>query len=371
MMKRWGILASVFLFIFSPVWAQKKPAKLGGNLVRTVERVTKRQLLKQVPARLQKVYRYDIHSLIDDNRLSLKAYPSLALYNDALLSRALDRFVEQEKIFSQHLSDISAGIGSRVYDSVPYAAFLPKDVDILFLGEVHSVPRVQREIGTIVKSLRKIYPDRNIYLAAESVPAVYGADFSKEDLISSPAELERRVEVVAELAGLEVPEVLDSFSVIYQAFEENIPVLGLEKEEALLYFATPEGRDYPTEKQYEQIVTSLVGMKFRNLNFAKGINMLRAADPDALVVVYGGMDHFAYHQPSAVPSFVKGKSFVVQVSVPSALAGANPLFLHFSESEDIRRGFNRSPDAKLAEFWKKPSPLNQVLGNDLTIIVHE
>lgn len=371
MMKRCALLASVLLFFFSPVWAQKNVAKLERNLAQNVARITKRQLLKRVPAKLQKRYSYDIHSLIDGNRLSLKAYPALALHNDALLSRALDQFVEQERIFSEHSADIAANIASRVYDRVPYALLLPKEVDVLYLGEIHSIPRVQQEIGTIVKSLRAVYPGRNIYLAAESVPAAFGRPFSKEDLIFSPQELERRVELVAELAGLEVPEVLDSFSVIYQAFEENIPVLGLEKEEDLLHFATPEGRDFPTEKQYEQVVTSLVGMKWRNLNFAKGINMLRAADPAALVVVYGGMDHFAYHQPSAVPALVNGKPFVVQVAVPSALPGANPLFMHFSESNDIRRGFNRSPDAKLAEFWKKPTSLNQILGNDLTIIVHE
>ncbi len=370
MMKRWGCAAAALLCVFSLSWAQKNPVKAGRELSGAVERVTKRQLLNQVPKRMQNLYGYSVRELINTNRLPLKGYSSLAVYNDVLVSRALDGFVHRAALFEKHAAALSSQIDSRVYDEVPYAEFLPQDVDVLYLGEIHGVTFVQQEIKTIVKSLRRLYPGRNIYLAAESVPVASGT-FAMEDLIYTPQDLERRLRGFEQAAELEEPEVLASFAVIQAALEENIPVLGLENEDLLLDLAAPEGRLYPTAQQYERMVTSLAGMEMRNRQFAKGIKMLRAADPSALVVVYGGIDHFAYHQPSSVPAKVKGKSFVVQVSVPAALPGANPLFVHFKEHDEIRRAFNESPNKKLAEFWKKPSSFKKLLGNDLTVIVHE
>lgn len=262
-------------------------------------------------------------------------------------------------------------IESRVYNRVPYSELLPEDAEVLYIGEVHGVPRVQQEIVTLVKSLREAYPGRKIYLAAEGVPAAFDLDFSTDDLIHTREALLERLRKAADLADVEITEMAASSSVVMAAVEAGIPVLGLESEGALCRLATPKGREMPTEEEYEQVATSLAGMEFRNRGFAEGIKVLRKADPDALVVVYGGIDHLAYHQLFSVPALVGGKSFVVQVTVPAALAESNPLFRYFKEPEDIRSAFKASPDAKLTEYWKEPSSFNQLLGNDLTVIVHE
>ena len=68
---------------------------------------------------------------------------------------------------------------------------------------------------------------------------------------------------------------------------------------------------------------------------------------------------------------VGGKSFVVQIAVPAALSGNNPLFRFLREEPAVRDAFRASPDAKLVEWWGEPTRYNRLLGNDLTIIVHE
>lgn len=368
-MKRFSVAVFILLFSFSFGWAQKNPLRIlrsTGNKLR----ITDQRLLKKIstPTGLYEPY---LKGLVARNRLSFTHYPQLARHNDILLQKHIDLFAQQSRSFADNSRQIAANLGSQVYTRVPYEDFLPKEVDVLYIGEIHSVPRVQQEIGELIKSLRAVYPERQIYLAAESIPAAFDLDFSFEDLISTEEALMERLQETAELAGLEVPEMLASFQVIQTALKANIPVLGLESEGALCQLATPKGAEEPTDEQYEQVVTSLAGMEFRNQGFAQGINMLREVDPDALIVVYGGIDHMAYHQLSALPSMVKGRSFVVQVSVPSALPGANPLFCNFREAKDIRRAFHKTPQAKLVEFWKEPTSFNQILGNDLTIIVHE
>lgn len=360
----------VWLLSVSFCCAQKGMIKAGRNLP-AASRAATQSALRQLSPALMGTYGRELRALEAANRFSAKQYPRLAHHNKILLDRAVNLFVEQEKLFSSHAAEIVGNIQSRVYKQVPYTRLLPQHIDVLYIGEIHGVERVQGEIQTLVKSLRSIYPGRKIYLAAESVPAAFDGNFSAEDLLYTAEELTGRLREDADMLGVEEAEELSSFDVIRAALEEEIPVLGLESEAFILQLATPKGRAFPTPKQYEQVVTSLSGMELRNTLFAKGISFLRQFDPEALIVVYGGIDHMAYHQPGALPSRVGGKSFVVQVTVPAALHESNPLFKNFLESPEIRRAFNASPAAKLVESWKEPTLFNQVLGNDLTVIVHE
>lgn len=369
--KLWVSAAIVLLFSFSPCWAQNKLVKSAAKSSASISRAVERSLLKSVPRSVLNKYGRELWALAEGNRLPARLYPEFSRHNDLLLEKALRQFVEQEKAFSANAPEIVGNIQSAVYRRVPYAQFLPKDVDVLYIGEIHQELRVQTEIKNLILSLRDIYSDRKIYLAAESVSAVADKDFSTEDLLFSRKDLSARLRETEELLGLEYLENLPSFDVVRAALDENIPVLGLEDEGVLLWCASPEGCPYPTAKQYERFAVSLSGMQLRNQVFAEKITALRQTDPSALVVVYGGIDHFAYHQPDALSTLVGGKSFVIQVTVPNALPASNPLFKNIRESADIRRRFNASPDAKLVENWGKPSPFNQILGNDLTIIVHE
>lgn len=371
--KLWVSAAIVLLFSFSPCWAQNKLVKSAVKSPASISRAVERSLLKSVPRPVLNKYGRELWALAEGNRLPARLYPKLSRHNDLLLEKALTQFVEQEKAFSANAPEIVGNIQSAVYHRVPYAKFLPKDVDVLYIGEIHQEPRVQAEIKNLVLSLRDIYPDRKIYLAAESVSAAFDGSYAMDDLLLSRTDLSARLRETEELLNLGhlYLEEIASFSVVRAALDAKIPVLGMESDVFLLRLSTPKGRWFPTAEQYEQIICSLVGMQSRNRRFAKAVTMLRKADPSALVVVYGGIDHFAYHQPDALATLVGGKSFVIQVTVPNALPASNPLFKNIRESADIRRRFNASPDAKLVESWGKPTPFNQILGNDLTIIVHE
>lgn len=370
-----SVLLSLF-FALTSVWAQvpKKLPKVPKTArVKTADipQINLPKVFNRLPEPVLRKYGSLLYNSHLADRISARAYPRLARYNDLLAARSLERFTVLEEVFQTHQLALAANIQSAVTETVPYARLLPKEVDVLYIGEVHQEARVQEEIAGLVKSLRAVYPNRTVYLAAESVPCAFGKDFTVEDLIRSREKLQERLAEEAELLGLDEMEVLASAQVVEAALEQKIAVLGLENEEELLEFTKTEEGEYPTEEQYQQVVTSFAGMEFRNKGFARLINGLRAYDPKALVVFYGGIDHAAYHGISSLPEMVGGRSFVVQVTVPGALAQTHPIFKNFREGEEIRAQFHESPSAKLVEWWKEPADFNRVLGNDLTIIVHE
>lgn len=334
-------------------------------------RINLPKIFNELPAPVLRKYGGLLYESHLAERISARAYPLLSKCNDRLAAQSLRKFVSLEESFLTHQQDIAANIQSRVMHHVAYGDFLPQNADVLYIGEVHQEAFVQEEISNLIKSLREVYPRRNIYLAAESVPSAGGVDFSAGDLIFSRETLHKRLAEEAELLGLEEHEVFASAQVIETALSAKIPVLGLENEEVLLEFARTERGEYPTVEQYEQVVTSFAGMEFRNQGFARLINGLRAYDPEALVVFYGGIEHAAYHHVSALPDMVKGRPFVVQVTVPGALHETHPIYKNFREGEEIREEFHKSSAARLVEWWKEPGEYHRILGSDLTIIVHE
>lgn len=372
-MKNFLTVLFAVLFFIPSGWGGKLPKvpRVPSLSKAAVPKINVRKVFGGLPEPVLKNYGGLLERKYLMARIPVKLYPKLSLYNDRLTVRSLRRFEEQSALFDLHQAEIASKIKSVVTDKVSYAYFLPKKTDVLYIGEIHQEALVQAEIVNLVKSLRAVYPGRTIYLAAESVPSLSGETFSKQDIITTREQLQERLRAEAELLGLEEAEVLASAQVVEAALAEGIGVIGLENEEELLEFAWPENNAELTDEMYEDVVTSAAGMEWRNKQFASRIRTLRAYDPEALVVFYGGIDHAAYHNLAALPELVGGASFVVQVTVPSALWGTHPLYRNFRESEYLRGKFHSSPDAKLVETWKEPTEFNKLLGSDLTVIVHE
>lgn len=372
MIKKLFAVPAVLCLFVSASWAQ------AGKALKTLDTAVRRAVVSvpvksartsfSVPSRLYKTYGPDLHNLYFEHTLPAVKYPKLALQNNQLIGQGLKRFEYNEAVFSAHASEIAGLIKSEVYPRrVPYAEFLPKKLDVLYIGEIHGQPRVQEEVKALIKSLKTVYPGRRIYLAAERIPSDGDFAVSEEDFIRDDAALAAALDI----QEAELDLLVDSVDVLQTALREGIPVLGLENFGLLLQLSTPKGKEFPTDEEFESFAESPIGMQVRNHSFARRLRALRRFDPEALVVAYGGIDHMAYHNEFSVPSLVKGESFVVQMLVPFALRGTNPLFRHFREPDELRRRFASSPDAKLVESWAEPSSYNQILGNDLTVIVHE
>lgn len=296
------------------------------------------------------------------NTLDYSAYPKTARHNDARILKELHKFTENAVRLAANFPRVTSQIQTQIFSGpIPYGQFLPQDIDVLYIGEIHNETRVQDEIVSLVRQLPGIYPGRNIYLAAEVIPTRVDLPVEK-NLILTLDDLAQRMDIAAPL---------QSIRVVTAALDVQIPLYGLEDEMAILVASTPPKRNWPTDEQFDSYAVSLEGMDLRNRIFARKIRELQFFDPGALIVVYGGIDHMAYHNSSALPSLIKGKSFVVQVTVPSFLGVSNPLFASFSADETLRQKFHASPNNKLVESWKAPTSFNQMLGNDLTVIVHE
>lgn len=294
-------------------------------------------------------------------QLDPNVYPSYGPKNDARILRSIQRFIDDYGTFHIKAPEIAANIASRVIKGrVPYHAYLPQNAQNLYLGEVHNVPGLAAEIENLVRALPEAYPGRKIYLATEFLPAFENIPFSVENAVTDPREIAQLLEGTPRA----------STRVLNAALEAGIPVIGLEPETAILQEIVRETSSYPTPEMYEEFATSFEGMRFRNRAWSKYLRALRAAEPDALIVVYAGFGHVGYSEDFNLSSLLGGRSFVVLFTTPEFLPLNNPLFRYLRETPDIRGQFRSSPDAKLVEKWKKDTGLKKIMGTDMTVILH-
>lgn len=363
-MKKYLVLFVLVVWGAAGAWAQGTKAVRALGRARKVTSLAVGNYNVVLPPAVRQMCRGDVlQQYFSDGKISPVVYPKLSVKNDALTFQAVQQLAEDALQFKNNYARIASDIAGFVYEGeVPYRQFLPEDPGIIYLGEIHEQPRIQREIISLLHQLPQIYPGRTIYLASEFLPT--SALFSvEENIVSSHKLLEERLDIENQTAGGRV---------LHAALEENIRLVGLEDHLALMYASTPRGKRYPTPQQYEDYATSYEGMSYRNRLFAHKIREIQKTDPDALIVVYGGLAHMSYHEPSSVPHLLGGNSFVIQLTVPAALASSNPLFSYMKEDVALRQLFHASPSAKLVEWWKSnPSPYRHLLGNDLTVIVHE
>ncbi|MBO7190957.1 MAG: hypothetical protein J6V32_02485 [Elusimicrobiaceae bacterium] len=299
-----------------------------------------------------------------DGALNYKDYPKLSAKNDARTFRAVHKFADLAVEFENNYVDILSQIEGHVEQGkIQYKNWLPKDPGIIYIGEVHNQSRIHQEVTSLLKQLPSIYPGKRIYLATEFVPASQ-LQLVQSNLIFTPAELNKRL--------LEYDVKIPSTRVISSILKNNILVYGLEDYDFMYNVASHKGVLPVTQDRVYDFATSFEGMHLRNKIFARKIQELRAFDPEGLIVVYAGISHVSYHELGSVPSLLKEKSFVIQMTVPPALIAINPLYSYLKQDSNLRDAFRASDNAKMINSWKTPSLAHRrILGNDLTIILHE
>lgn len=318
--------------------------------------------IKMPPVVSRVCIKESVEGYFADGRLNPTTNPALSTKNDVRMFEALQRFTKSAVKFEENYADILSRIDGTVLEHVDYKKLLPKDVGIIYLGEIHNQPRIHEEISSLLRQLPSIYPGRRIYLATEFLH-VNQSQSVQMNLLFSPAELRSWQEKFGPFTGERV---------MLTALKNKMGLLGLEDRFVLLEASAPKGVQYATEEQYGDFATSFEGMTFRNKMFAQKLKELRALDPEALVVFYGGFAHVSYSELNSLPSLLREKSFVIQFAVPPALITINPLFSYMRHEPELRDAFRASENAKLVERWRKPTQeYRRILGSDLSIIVHE
>lgn len=287
-------------------------------------------------------------------------YGAVSKKNNAYIFKSLQRFTQNYEKFHAHSASIVGRIQSCVYTGdIPYAAYLPKDLKTLYLGEVHGIVPLAEEVTRLIQALPKLYPGRKIYLATEFLPAYEQLPLGADRTVTRPEEIAQLLPDTRRV----------SVRVLYAAVKAGIPVIGLERENELQNFIVRTTRQKPTDQMYEDFSCSFEGVRLRNKMWAQYLRALRQQEPDALIVVYAGFGHVGYNQDFNLPSMLGGDSFVVLFTVPEYLTLNNPLFIYFREEAAVRAQFHSSPRARLVESWVKPSPYKKILGSDMTVIL--
>ncbi len=210
----------------------------------------------------------------------------------------LDFYVSQRKKFLQQ--SIRADI---VRGPIDYSLFIPSDLRLLMLGEVHGQPWILEEVKSVVKYIHQTYPNRHIYYAAEFV---YAHPTTKIRPLQEQGI--RRFSVNEEI----YQELLRSF------LAYGVKVIGLENPAILTYQQEAALEEkYFLESRFAWRVLSPLGMKERNAYWARRIEAIYQQDPEALVIVHAGINHVSYDQLNSMPfQLKKWKPFVIEFSFP-------------------------------------------------------
>ena len=190
-----------------------------------------------------------------------------------------------------------------------------EDSHIVFLGEFHYVPEIQRAVGQLLYALKDRNPGRRIVLftefidlpptAREGAPASLASyyrrasEFPTERIQGDDPHLFKRLDYARDLFEI----LLDDHFEIYPLEDRKLCSM-IYQEEGLL-------RD---------MQVSALAITLRNKTWARMMEhkmaQIRKTDPDALFVVYAGMAHTSWIMPYALPKFfAKAKTSVVEFSV--------------------------------------------------------
>lgn len=302
-------------------------------------------------------------ALISSCGLNPKVFGALSLTNERLMSVERVRYLKRVRFMEQNRQAVQEALRYGVTPlSVAYEKLIDPSATMIFLGEVHGNDVIQSEVVGLVNRYKKQYPRRRVYLATEFLAdSAEDAPFEPGLLVRGPSGFKNRIVASDQTGGtLTLLSLLD------------VPILGLEPYEQMMKLATRPGQKLPKEADLEQLMNSFVGMRRRNLHWTQRLQELRAHDPEAVIFVYSGIDHAAYHNPYALPGLLPSeKPFVIHFNVPEGLFAANPASGYVAPPEHLLKQFNASEDAKLLIGWKKVKPeFLSVWGADLTVLVH-
>ncbi len=295
--------------------------------------------------------------------LNAQRYPKLTAQNNIQTWKSFQNFTVHARQFQSEFPRLTANVQTEICAGhLDYTKWLPDDPGIIYLGEVHEIDNVKREVVSFLRQLANQHPQKPIVVATEFLS--FDPHISlPENLISDREEFDFYFDQGKKAANIEVLEELVSIP--------NIYLIGLENETVLQRILTRPD-DKITPEEYFDFMQTYAGMNLRNRLWARTLTQLQELAPDALIVAYGGIAHFSLHEDGAVPSLVPGKHFIIQLATPDTLPYLNPLTASLSISEPSLHMFEKNPLSKIAVGWKTPSPdYRPLIGNDLSVIVHD
>lgn len=176
---------------------------------------------------------------------------------------------------------------------VDYAGLIPASARLIFLGEIHGRESIHREIYQLIKDYRQAYPNRHIYILAESVAddgIIYHAgNWGKSGPYSKQ--------------GLSRDQMLETL-----VKEQGVFLTGLERPALVRLYNTALNVRQRVVRKY----ISASGQEIRNRGFLEKIAQLRRLDPQGIFFVYGGKAHWSYNVAGSVPLGLNvGQTFVI------------------------------------------------------------
>lgn len=245
-------------------------------------------------------------------RLSIDTFGEIAKEDHLVWMKNYMQFTQDLAYVKENARQIAASLDVQAYKSaVPYGAMVPADVKTIFIGEQHDRRNVPGQIVGFIDSYREAYPDRQIIVLTEFLQdsgELLG--FGKG---AGPG--------YAYLDGICPDDLLtrckndSSVKVLRGLMNRDIGLEGLEGTETLLKRTEELGLSTTNLLYMKALWSSAWGMRARNLQWARFIQMARKKYPEAVLLVYGGSAHMGYNFADNLPGILKEKnSFVITFS---------------------------------------------------------
>ena len=172
----------------------------------------------------------------------------------------------------------------------------------------------------------------------------------------------------------------ENHRLLKQIMALDIPVVGLEPSLTLKH--TPGKNERISDIDEDEILflfrVSSSGMEKRNQEWVKTLQRLRAQDPDALIIVHGGLAHVGYDQDFPVSQQLEGNKFVINISPVGGLL-TSPVFSRIELGFTQKEHFYKKKSNKYV-FTLKPAgeevlprdreKILHALGADMTVVLH-
>ncbi|MCQ2410592.1 MAG: hypothetical protein MJ053_03635 [Elusimicrobiaceae bacterium] len=183
---------------------------------------------------------------------------------------------------------------------------IPEDTQYLLLGEIHN-PFVMGHISPLMKELRVRFGDRRIILLTEFLEEGDSSTLEDPEKYSGWFSTPLRQKIWTE------------------AQANQISVFGLEPSVVYEHYS-----DFHFVSEYnhrENVWATNFGVDVRNHAWAKTIEQYHQENPDALIVVYAGINHLAYTSPFSLglklkkqaPTFLTSFTLGIPTSQESVL----------------------------------------------------
>lgn len=228
------------------------------------------------------------------------------------------------------------------YGLINYLDYIPKDVKVLYLGEVHYSSNIKKEVINVLEQLRASRPQQPIFLLTEFLPDTYYL-----------------------LAEMRMPKWLRKVyasAVWKRANELGIHVVGVENRQLL---NSLERKDF-----YKRYSARMDGAARRNASWTHHVRELQKNVPDALIVVYAGGAHVDASYYRNLPSLVgEKKSFIIDFDVPDIKPAVKPIFNYMKLPEKMVADFGKDKHAKMLTYLLDES-YKKLIGFDLSVTVH-